>query len=230
MTQIHQIRHLPFGAVNTYLIQGERTIIVDTGVPGSSRRILHHLDLLQIPMKKVALILLTHRHVDHAGSALELRNHLQVPIALHPLDHEPLRTGQIIRPTATGLYGQIFMQTSVWNQPIPPFAADVLLKDHFDLQEYGVNAEVFHTPGHTPGHISIQVAKRDIIAGDALAGYWIHPSKPGYPPFHDHLHDALRSARALLDRKPEHIHVGHGGPLHHPRADRWLRLQERKHL
>ena len=62
------------GAIsNSYLLLGEKPVLVDTGSPGDLKRILAALKARDIEPKKLALILLTHGHGDHAGCAAELK-------------------------------------------------------------------------------------------------------------------------------------------------------------
>ncbi|HTE19970.1 MAG TPA: MBL fold metallo-hydrolase, partial [Armatimonadota bacterium] len=78
---------LPF--VNAYLVRsGDGWVVVDTGPPGCARRVLAALRRHGIPGKSVRLILLTHGHFDHTGSAVELQRLLpgHPRIAMHPGD------------------------------------------------------------------------------------------------------------------------------------------------
>ena len=62
------------GAIsNCYLLRGERPVLVGTGTPGDLKRLLAGLKAAGVAPKKLALILLTHGHSDHAGCAAELR-------------------------------------------------------------------------------------------------------------------------------------------------------------
>ena len=63
---------MPFnvGHVNIYLIKtGRGHILVDTGMPNSNKKIGAAFKKLRVDPKTVQLIILTHGHMDHAGSA-----------------------------------------------------------------------------------------------------------------------------------------------------------------
>ena len=102
-------------------------------------------------------IFLTHGHLDHCGAARELADNYGVPIeGPHPdesfwLDRLPLQARQ---------YGF---------SPIEALVPDRWLHEG-ETVSFGENTlEVFHCPGHTPGHI-VFFHRRDRIAlvGDVL--------------------------------------------------------------
>ncbi|PEJ40811.1 hypothetical protein COE80_03550 [Bacillus pseudomycoides] len=80
------IEQISLGFSNIFLIRGDKTIIVDTGRPRNGKRILQTLKKRNISPADVSLILLTHGHFDHFGSARTLRQILNVPVAIHDLD------------------------------------------------------------------------------------------------------------------------------------------------
>lgn len=84
---------LPRGMVNSFLLIGERPIVVDTGVPGSAPKILAALAREGFAPGDVSLILITHRHVDHIGSAAAVKQATGAPVAVHALDAEWLGRG-----------------------------------------------------------------------------------------------------------------------------------------
>ena len=102
---------LPMNMVNSFILVGERSVIVDTGVPGSAPKVLAALAREGIAPRDVSLILITHRHMDHIGSAAELKRATGAPVAVHALDAEWLRQGEGGPRPATGLGGRIFAHT-----------------------------------------------------------------------------------------------------------------------
>ena len=79
---------LPRGMVNSFIIVGERPVVVDSGVPGSAPKILAALAREGFAPRDASLILITHRHVDHIGSAAALKRATDAPVAVHALDAE----------------------------------------------------------------------------------------------------------------------------------------------
>ena len=77
---IHQI---PLGLTNCYLIRDEGTVLVDGGQPKNIRKFLKTLSSLAIEPREISLILLTHCHWDHIGSAAEIKTLTGARLAIH---------------------------------------------------------------------------------------------------------------------------------------------------
>jgi glyoxylase-like metal-dependent hydrolase (beta-lactamase superfamily II) len=54
----------------------------------------------------------------------------------------------------------------VWRKPFDRFEPDLLLEEGQSLAEYGFDAEILYTPGHSKGSISILTGGGDLICGD----------------------------------------------------------------
>jgi glyoxylase-like metal-dependent hydrolase (beta-lactamase superfamily II) len=204
---------------NVYLFTGERSILVDSGGPADVPRILSFLQAHGVEVGKLALILVTHGHWDHAGGAAQLREMTKAPIAIHRADADLARRGinGPARPTClTGYLIRTFI-----NRDYPPFEPDVVLDGQMDLREFGVAARVIPTAGHTPGSISVFTDAKEAIVGDLVMGGWfggwLFPTRPGIHYFADDLEQLQGSLRKLLELRPSVVHPGHGGPLD-PRA------------
>jgi glyoxylase-like metal-dependent hydrolase (beta-lactamase superfamily II) len=94
---------------------------------------------------------------------------------------------------------------------------DILIEDDFDLTPYGVEARTLHTPGHTPGSISIITNDGRALVGDLIGGGWplgqFQPGKPRYHYWASDLADVKTSLERILSFTPSRIYAGHGGPL-----------------
>lgn len=199
---------------NAYLIQGERPILVDTGAPGDGKHILAALAQHGVKLGDLALIAHTHAHGDHVGSTAELLREVPLPTAVHAADLPLLRAGSAIvnhsRWTARLLSPFVL---KAWQ----PFEPTTLLKDGDTLAQYGVEAHVIHTPGHTAGSISLLFANGDAIVGDVMMGGHLGgtfaPTLPRYHYFIDSRDAIHASISRLLDLGVERFFVGHGGPL-----------------
>ena len=160
----------PIGT-NCYIFGDDATkmgAIVDPG--GDAAGILaavHDLGLT------VSAILLTHGHYDHVGALPELRKALpDVPVYLHPAGAS-IRDGVLI--------------------PGPGPTEDYVDGDRVAVG--GLTVEVLHTPGHTPGGVSLKVGDT-LFTGDTLfRGSMGRTDLPGGS--YDQLMDSLRRLAAL---------------------------------
>jgi glyoxylase-like metal-dependent hydrolase (beta-lactamase superfamily II) len=137
---IRQLSLPPIGANCYILTDGTgHAAIVDPG--GEAERVLALVRKLGV---KVDAVLLTHGHFDHTGGAAGLRAALDCPVYLHPGDKALL--GDQIMPD------------------IGP-TVDYVEGDH--VRVGAIDVEVIHTPGHTPGGVTLK-AEDVLFTGDTL--------------------------------------------------------------
>ena len=86
-----------------------------------------------------------------------------------------------------------------------------------DLSKFGVDGKVIHTPGHTPGSLSVILPGGEVIVGDTIMRGMLRWWQPHYPLFVDDMTQLNKSLQLILLRKPTKIFCGHGGPFA-PRA------------
>ena len=82
---VHKVEGLRVG--NAYIVLApDGLVCVDTGIRGNARHILRLVERLGHPPHEVRLIVLTHWHIDHVGSAAELKRLTGAQVAIHELD------------------------------------------------------------------------------------------------------------------------------------------------
>jgi glyoxylase-like metal-dependent hydrolase (beta-lactamase superfamily II) len=209
----------PWGFLNAYLVQGERTIVVDAGYPRMARRILGALEREGTDPRDVSLILLTHGHLDHLGGVTRLRQELHAPVALHSADAEIARSGRDRALQGTDLFGRAFALFAP--RTAPAFEPDIVHDGELDLAPFGVPGHTLHTPGHTPGSVSV-VLDEAVLCGDLLAGRALTASAPRLPYFADDLTALESSVESLLSASRGRWHLGHRGPLDRGDVAAWL--------
>ena len=206
---------------NVFLIRGDGgSILVDTGNPGKADLILNRLAERGVAPSDICLILLTHGHIDHFGSAAELRERTGAPVAIHALDADAVRQGihqpDSLHPTSwlTDLLMRIPLP--LFPDSAPAFEPDVVFEEEWRLDEYGVAGRVIHTPGHTPGSVSVLLDSGEAIVGDLVMGQLMGLiRKPGPPIVAWDLERNRESVRQLAALSPRVVYVGHGGPFEH---------------
>ena len=182
-------------------------------------------------------IVLTHGHFDHVSAADTLAKEWNVPVYAHPLEF-PYLTGQKGYPKPNpGAGGGLMSILS----PFYPRSPVDLGKRLYPLPEFdGPTAvlpgwEVLHTPGHTPGHVSLYRPEDGILlVGDAfcttkpesffeaaLAQQAELHGPPSY--FTSDWSQAAASVKKLSNIPATTIAPGHGKPLSGPGLPRALR-------
>jgi hydroxyacylglutathione hydrolase len=102
----------------------------------------------------VSVIINTHGHWDHVGGNNELFQLTGVPVLIHEKDASFLAEEKLNLGTFIGKKSSSHM-------------ADQLLKEGDQVKVGNLSFSILHTPGHTPGGISI-VGKNVVFVGDTL--------------------------------------------------------------
>jgi hydroxyacylglutathione hydrolase len=126
-------------------------IVVDPGDEIAdilARLARHHLTLKQI--------IVTHAHIDHIGGAAQLKRVTGAPVLFHQAD--------------LPILDMLEMQAGWLGIPTPEkVVLDQSANDGLATGIPGLEAEVIHTPGHTPGSICLLFPKQELLlAGDTL--------------------------------------------------------------
>jgi glyoxylase-like metal-dependent hydrolase (beta-lactamase superfamily II) len=219
--EIIRIPILPFGMVNAHLIKSEAgCILVDTGIPGSERKIARVLDQHGLSFKDIKLIVVTHAHTDHAGSAARVRKLSGAPILAHEADADFYNRKVPMTYCPTGWFGKMFLKTPAPHEPYEGFEPDILMHkaQAVSLLEFGIDGIIRHTAGHTPGSIAIELSTQDALVGDLIAsgiliGGIAFKGHAIRPPFEDDPRRVARELERLVKGGAKRFHMGHGGPL-----------------
>jgi hydroxyacylglutathione hydrolase len=152
--QIYTLANGPF-MVNSYLVVNDKkAFIID---PGSGIKPI----LVKIESEKLDLeaIIATHGHIDHVDGVGIVKKKFDVPLYVNDLDTDLLRSLQ--------------MQARMFGVPDPgPVAADRNLPLSGDITVAGMTLELYHTPGHSKGSVSIKID--DVLfSGDTLFNFSI---------------------------------------------------------
>jgi len=211
-----QIHTVSIGAFNRYLVGDERWILVDTGIPHTAGRVSRTLTRLRIEPRQVGLILLTHGHIDHAGSARALQMWTGAKVAIHERDRAWVEEGRVTVPRMWSRAGRIAALPVEWiarRMSFPPVCADVVIGDDgLSLEEYGIHGRVIPTPGHTWGSVSLLLDSGEAFVGD-LGGMAGSGGRARIPPAGDDPQQMFASWKRLFDAGVTTIYPGHGPSL-----------------
>ncbi len=222
------------GMANVHLIDvghenngGRGIVVVDAGWPGFAERILKRVARIGYQPREVRLILLTHVHVDHAGSAAELRQLTGAPIAMHAGDAHIALAGKHGMPLGRGWAGissKWIVDRSFRELKFEAFKPDILLEEGQRLADFGVDGCIVHTPGHTLGSATLVLGDGRALIGDAL----INLFKVGFPMYWEVPELARESARKIQTLKPRMLYSGHGRAFSGAALDRYLEIYAAK--
>jgi glyoxylase-like metal-dependent hydrolase (beta-lactamase superfamily II) len=199
----------------------DKWILVDTGMPKRANEIIEMAEKRFGKNTKPEYIILTHGHFDHTGNVVALVNKWNVPVYAHPLEF-PYLTGRNNYPKPDPSHGGLLAKVS-FIYPVKPIdISDALKALPADNSIPLLSGwRWIHTPGHTPGHISLfHSTDQLLIAGDAfvtvkqdsLYKVLIQKKEVNGPPVYLTMdwRQAKTSVEKLLDIHPSGAITGHG--------------------
>ena len=218
------VRPIPLGQVNAFLVRGTRPVLVDTGLPGNAPKILAALSGEGYKPQDLSLIIITHLHTDHFGSAAALSAATGAPVLVHAGEAEFLARGEGLPPVPVSLMGRIFAFLIGRQAPVPDLAVvpAIRVNGPYRLDAYGIDGEVIPTPGHTHGSLSVRLGSGEFIAGDLVTGI-LPAHRPRPPLFAEDIDASQKSIREVMDARPGIIYAGHGGPFTPGQLDSLMR-------
>ncbi|MFD0794205.1 MBL fold metallo-hydrolase [Mucilaginibacter litoreus] len=157
--------------VNLYVIAINKNdwVLLDTGLKGYAAHIKSMANDLfgNIPPKA---IILTHGHFDHTGNIVELLETWDVPVFAHQLEKPYLNgTSSYPPPDPTVGGGLMSLMSVVYPRKPINLGDNLRILQNDSHLPFLPDWEFIHTPGHSPGHISLFRQKdRLLIAGDAF--------------------------------------------------------------
>lgn len=149
-------KQIPLGPLQTncYILFNDQKdcLVIDPGSEGD--RLVSYLQ--QGSFNPLA-VLLTHAHFDHIGAVNPIRSKWRIPVYLHQEEQEwlgnPALNGSARHPM----------------EPISIDGPDMLFEKESELEIGPFKLSVLHTPGHSPGGVSLYLREEDtVFSGDAL--------------------------------------------------------------
>lgn len=212
--RIHRIR---LGICNCYLIEQDGLILIDAGAPKHGARFLKALQRLSVDPRTISLLLLTHGHFDHMGSADEIRGLTGCAVAISRREKDWAEQALRELPPPIGLWGRALesiVKVLTARVRLIGTPVDLALGDEeFSLEAYGISGRVLHTPGHSPGSMSVLLATGEAFVGDLAMNGFPMRAGPGMPVFGEDPAAVKESWRLLLNEGAKWIYPAHGNPF-----------------
>ncbi len=193
---------------NAYVIAGEGLTVIDTGIPGSGKKILSYIrDTLHRDPSGIKTVIITHFHTDHVGGIPALKGAAPgLKIAAHERDAGFI-SGQKTLPRYSGIKGVLLKIFTLLMSPVVP--VDILLRDGDRI----AGLVCIHLPGHTPGSIGLLDEETGtLFAGDLLRwdGTALSEGPGGFTMDVPASRDSIRKISLL---RFDTLLIGHGKPL-----------------
>ena len=216
------------GASNIYLISGTKGyLMVDAGSPRNFRSFQRFLHRERIQPKDIKLILITHVHNDHVGNLQRIKELTGAQIMVHQLESEWLANGWVEIPKGiVPLYRFISEQGRKrgYKLKFRPVKADIKINKKISLEEYGLDAEVIPTPGHSIGSLSLVFSTGIAIVGDSCFNF-PEIKRTILPGFAEDIEALFKTWKFYLDSDIHTFYPGHGKPFGKEKIERTFEVR-----
>jgi glyoxylase-like metal-dependent hydrolase (beta-lactamase superfamily II) len=209
------------GITASFLVDGERPALVETGARTSAPALRRALAAAGLGADDLAWIVLTHVHLDHCGGTGILAAAFpRATVVVHRRGARHLAEPQRLVAASAAVYGP---RWSLYGGLDRTAAERIVAAEDGHRVSVGAGRELvmLETPGHARHHMSVlDEASGTVLAGDAVgvrfADGGLYPALP--PPEID-LDAGARSIDRLAGLSPRRLCLGHFGPVRDPVAD-----------
>ena len=189
------IVNVGYRSTNFWVVSaGNNRLLIDLGWPGKAAALFANLERMGVPLAEIRYGLATHYHIDHAGSAQDLKRR-GVPLLVmeEQVSAIPLMK-QWTKPADN--YTEITTHDNV----VISCAASRSF-----LARIGIAGEIIHTPGHSDDSVSLVLDIGCAFTGDLTMESMVAEEDPS---------TVARSWQMLRDRGVTTIYAGHGNPYY----------------
>jgi glyoxylase-like metal-dependent hydrolase (beta-lactamase superfamily II) len=200
-----EIVRIPLQLSNAYLVKTDTPVLIDTGTIGDEHDLAAALADQGLSMRRIALVILTHVHADHAGLATTLQS-FGARVVVGEGDAERAGRGvndelkptsftaSVLKPLIRGIFPELRPdQTVTEGAPL-------------DLAPWGIDGQVIAMPGHTTGSLVVVMSNHAAFAGDMMRG------GPAEHYFHADRARNHQNIATLCNMGIDTFYLGHGGP------------------
>ncbi len=194
---IKNIYHVGDNGCSVYMVDtrsDQGLVLIDGGM---NLDMIRQIDSHGLQFEDIQHCILTHCHIDHIGICAQLNRELpDIKFYAHELDAVPIEMSGHDERTAASWYGVRYEPVKLYQK----FYSDTVIKLG------GCDFQCIHTPGHTPGSISVLVESegKKVLFGQDLHG-------PFNQSFLSDLQEYQMSMQKLLDLEADILCEGHFG-------------------
>jgi glyoxylase-like metal-dependent hydrolase (beta-lactamase superfamily II) len=219
------VQYVDGSNANSYLVEeGDGTLtLIDAGMQADGKRILEFItSRAGRKPSDVKTIVVTHCHIDHTRGLSAIKAATGAKVAVHEAD-AGFVSGRERYPSPGGAMGFVFRLISPFFKTTP-VVPDLVLKEGDVVGRLAV----LHTPGHTPGSISLYDRQDKVLfVGDTAR--FVKKRLEGPPPqFTPHMDQAKVSIERLSSFDFEVMLSGHGEPLRSADAPKMMNELSKK--
>jgi glyoxylase-like metal-dependent hydrolase (beta-lactamase superfamily II) len=182
---------------SVYLVDAGELVLIDSGSGANPAGIAKNIELLGLDPARLSTLILTHCHIDHVGGAPFFKGRFGVRVVMHALDAPAVEGGDQVK-TGAAWYGL----------HLAPLQIDQVLSEEEEILTFGRGTKLvcLHTPGHTPGSLSIYLDRgpERILFGQDIHGPFLAEFGADLPAWR-------RSMNTLLDLRADILCEGHFG-------------------
>ena len=185
-----------------YLVDcGGSLALIDTGGGNGIPRVMDNMRKMGFDPGTLDVAFVTHCHYDHIGGNKDIKDATGCEIAAHESEKEEMESLGELTLYQMGLENGLSFE---------PSKVDLVLRGGEKMRLGDVEFEIVHTPGHTPGGITLVIREEgvtSIFPGDTASaqGKLGFINGPGFS-----LVDWKKSIKEMLDLNPERMFPGHG--------------------
>jgi hydroxyacylglutathione hydrolase len=212
-----RILPIELGFDTCYVLRADGLLVIDAGQPRKGGAFRDAMSRAGLDPSNAQAVLLTHAHWDHMGSAAEIQASTGAPLWVHEAEAEWVRSGAPPLPPGVTPWGRTFMSLHRLLMPlitVPPANVDRELgSEPLRLDDLGIPGVVMHTPGHSPGSVSVILDSGEAFVGDLAMNRMPLCRAPSLPIFADDVEQVRTSWQRVLERPVRTIYPAHGRPF-----------------
>ncbi|ADI14851.1 MBL fold metallo-hydrolase [Truepera radiovictrix] len=209
------------GTVGVFVLPGPggTFALIESGPGSTLETVLTGIREAGFEPEKLAAVLVTHIHLDHAGAAGALARRFDAEVYVHENGAGHLLEPERLLASAARIYGD--QMEALWGvMEGTPQGLLRPVRDGEPLEILGHRLDVLYTPGHASHHVSYLLDKALLFTGDA-AGVRLPGSsvvRPALPPPEVDLESWSRSIQAMRQLHPQALLLTHFGRVDDPEA------------